>query len=97
MNSGVNHILQIYLGTEGTGGYQPIGCEERLRRAYPADHAHKRKEIEQYLDEDHAPDWSKRDLTQECDLLAAKLRTKFPQLDDISVRALVNRFAYSWK
>jgi hypothetical protein len=97
MSSEVNAALRVYLGTDENGGFNPIGCEERLMRAYPADHAEKKKLIERYLAQSHAPEWSKRDLIQEGEVFAHALKKKFPELDDVVVSSLTNRFTFNWR
>ncbi|MFT3781039.1 MAG: hypothetical protein QM790_03420 [Nibricoccus sp.] len=89
--------MKVYLGTDAAGGFQPIGCEERLKRAYRFDHAKRLQEIERYLEEDHTPDWSKHDLIQAGNFVADVLKKKFPELEDVVVRSLANRFTFGWK
>ena len=50
-----------------------------------------------YLNTAHTPDWSKHDLIQEGYLFASALKKQFPELDEISVRALTSRFTYDWR
>jgi hypothetical protein len=95
MASEVNEALKVYLGTDATGGFNPIGCVERLVHAYPTDHLQKQKLIECYLNEWHAPDWSKHDLIQAGDVFEDILRMKFPELDAVIIRALGNRFTFN--
>ena len=97
MSSEINDALRVYLGTDGNGGFDPIGCEERLAHAYPVDHVQKRRLIERYLAEWQTPDWSKQDLIQAGDAFADILRKKFPELETVIVRALANRFTFSWR
>jgi hypothetical protein len=93
----INRALQIYLGCGPEGGYQPIGCEERLAQAYPADSTRVRQLISQYLDEDHEADWSKHGLVEETERFAAALAVKYPELERTTVRALAHRWSYGWK
>jgi hypothetical protein len=93
----INDILKTYLGTDEAGGYQPIGCEDRLRRAFPTDHEEMKELIGRYLAAGHMPDWSKNDLIQEGTLFAVELRKEFPELDEVVVRSLANRFTYAWR
>jgi len=93
----VNRALQIYLGCGPEGGYQPIGCEERLTRAYLADSTRVRQLIARYLDEGHEADWSKHGLVEETELFATALAAKYPELERITVKALANRWSYGWK
>ena len=95
--SDINHVLKLYLGADASGGFQPIGCDERLRSAFPSDFSRLMQLMTRYLDEDHVPDWSKRDWVEERDLFAGGLRQKFPELDDIIVRALANRWSFGYK
>jgi hypothetical protein len=97
MKPDINAILKIYLGTNETGRFQPIGCDDRLRRAFPADHEEKRQLVARYLKADRTPDWSKNDLIRERDLFAETLRKEFPELDEIIVKSLANRFAFGWR
>jgi len=66
-------------------------------RAFPSDFLVRKKEIERYLEEDHAPDWSKHDLIQAGDFYASVLKQKFPELEEIVVRSLANRFTFGWR
>ena len=93
----INNILRIYLGTKN-GGFDPIGQgEDRLKQAFPRDWERMLVAIEPYLGVDHRPDWSLHDLIEEGEIFAEILRKRFPELDDISVKALANRFTYGWK
>ncbi len=94
----INNILRIYLGTDANGGFNPIGHgEDRLKLAFPRDWEQRLEAIGPYLKVDHRPDWSLHDLTEEGEIFAEILRKRFPELDDISVKALANRFTYGWK
>ena len=86
--------MKVYLGANAAGGYQPIGCDERLMHAFPADFAERKKEIERYLNDDHAPDWTKHDLVEAGDIYASVLRKIYPELEDVVARALANRFTF---
>ncbi len=97
MTTEINSLLKLYLGAEENGGYQPIGCEERIKNAFPGDYVGKMRQISQYLDEDHTPDWTKNDLIAESHLFEGELRTKYPELDSIVIRALANRWPFGWK
>lgn len=92
----INQILQIYLGTDASGGYQPIGREARLQRAFPEDFSRLLDLIRPYLDEDQEPDWSGT-LIEETNRFEARLRERFPELDAVSVRALANRWSFKHK
>jgi hypothetical protein len=94
----LNHALRLYLGADAKGGFQPIGCEERLQDAFPADHSRVKALIKPYLDVTHAsPDWSQTTLAEETTRFTDILLRKFPELDTISARALANRWAFSWR
>ena len=95
----INHILKLYLGTDAKGGYQPIGCDERLRAAFPKDYARMIELISPYLAADQPQeDWGAADtLGQAADHFAEKLRHKFPELDATSIRALANRGAFGYR
>jgi hypothetical protein len=90
----INHVLKVYLGIDVTGGFQPIGCDERLEAAFPNDHFRLMQLISPYLRVDHVADWSKNGLEEEAELFALELWRKFPELDDVSIRALVNRWSF---
>jgi hypothetical protein len=79
----INDLLHLFLGADERGGFQPVGCDERLRRAFPDTHSEKMGMIQRYLAESR--------------LFAKMLEAMFPELDSISARALANRFAYDWK
>jgi hypothetical protein len=69
-----------------------------MRRAFPDSYPEMMELIAPYLDEDQPPAWSrgKLDLIQEADRFAASLRRKFPELDDLTVRSLSNRWHFGW-
>ena len=96
MKPDINHVLKVYLGTDETGGYEPIYREERLGQAFPETHAQMMELIAPYLQADHERDWTV-DLVQGRDQFEAILCQKFPELDPVIARALANRWAYSWK
>lgn len=94
----INYVLKLYLGADAKGGFQPIGCNERLRSAFPKDHVRMMNLISPYLIEDRPPqDWSESTLSEEADRFAETLRKKFPELDATTVRALANRWSFSHK
>jgi hypothetical protein len=98
MQPDINQALKVYLGADANGGFQPIGCDERLRLAFPRDHARMMELMSRYLDEDHRPqDWSESTLSQETERFAKVLRQKFPELDAITISALANRWSFGWK
>ena len=97
MTPDINHVLKIYLGATDNGGYEPLYRDERMRRAFPDDHARMMELIAPYLAEGHEPDWTRGDLIQEAACFEAALRQKFPELDAIAARALSNRWAFDWK
>lgn len=98
MQSDINQLLKIYLGANDEGGYQPIGCDERLRAAFPKDYDRMVNIMSPYLSEDHPPEnWAARTLAEEADHFAGKLRAKFPELDARSIKALANRWSYAWR
>jgi hypothetical protein len=97
MSDDVNSLLKLYLGTDINGGFQPVGCDERLQHVYPHEHKAKKKLIDRYLEADRTPDWSKHDLLHEGAIFSGMLREQFPELDDVVVRSLANRFMFGWR
>lgn len=93
----INRVLRIYLGTDANGGFQPVGCEKRLRSAFPTDYSRMMELASPYLDEHQSPDFSRGGLVEERDRFADALRQKFPELDDVCVRALANRWSYDYR
>lgn len=93
----INHILKLYLGADANGGFQPIGCDERLRLAFPKDHSRMMELMSRYLDEDQKPDWSKGTLISESARFAKTLKQKFPELDAVTIQALSNRWSYGYR
>ena len=79
MKPDINHILRIYLGTDESGGYEPLYREEPMRRAFPERHPQMMKLTAPYLDEDQTPDRS-RDLNQEAERLRTLFEASFPNL-----------------
>lgn len=98
MTPDINHILKVYLGADENGGYQPLYRDDRMRRAFPDSYSQMMELIAPYLDEDQTPGWpnGNADLDQEANLFAASLRRKFPELDDITIKALANRWHFGW-
>lgn len=93
----INKALKIFLGTDEYGGFQPIGCEDRLKNAYPNEYTELSKLLTPYLTIDgHFLEPSNESFNQ-LDLFKNVLQERFPELDDISVRALVNRYSYDNK
>lgn len=93
----INEVLKIYLGTDDAGGFQPIGCEERMRHAFPADFDERMRAIDPYLAVDYTPDWTRLDLIQAGNAFAEVLRKRFPELDEVVVKSLANQFTFSWR
>lgn len=95
----INHVLKVYLGADANGGFQPVGCDERLRSAFPRDYTRMMDLLSPYLAEDQPQNewWSATTLGQASDRFAEKLRQKFPELDAISIRALASRRAFDYK
>lgn len=98
MKPDINHVLKVYLGADENGGYQPLYRDERMRQAFPDSYSRMMELIAPYLDEDQTPDRANAnlDLRQEANRFAAALRRKFPELDDITIRALANRWHFGW-
>ena len=96
MKPDLNHVLKVYLGTDESGGYEPLYKEERLRKAFPDSYSQMMELMAPYLKADQERDWT-LDLVQERDRFDAALRLKFPELDAIIARALANRWAFNWK
>jgi hypothetical protein len=99
MKPDVNAILKLYLGAGATGGYQPVGKEERLKSAYPNDHGAMLKQIEGYLQLDYHPpsEWTHSDLAAEQRVVEKVLAERFPDLDKVSVNALACYWSYGWR
>ena len=93
----MNEVLRIYLGTDQNGGYQPIGNDDRLKVAYPDCYDEMIRIIEPYLEFEFTPDWKTQTLIQASDAFATALKEKHPELTDLIVRSLSNRFAFDWK
>jgi hypothetical protein len=92
----VNSLLKLYLGADENGGYIPLNCEERLKRAFPDRHEEIMQLIVPYLEEDRERDW-RMDFLEDTHRFETMLRQKFPELDAISARALANRWSFRWK
>jgi hypothetical protein len=97
MRVDVNQALKVYLGADERGGYQPGDGSERLRQAFPREWGEMLAELSKYLNEDHVPDWSARDLSEETRRFASSLKSKFPELNDVIARALANRWSFGWR
>lgn len=96
MKPDINHVLKVYLGTDESGGYEPLYREERLRKAFPDSHSQMTELMAPYLEADQQRDWT-LDLVQERDRFESTLRQKFPELNAIIARALANRWSFGWK
>lgn len=95
MSPGINSVLKIYLGTDGNCAYEPLYSDDRLRQAFPYKYSEMMRLITPYLEVDREPDW-KHNLAEEADRFAEELRSRFPELDEIAVRALANRWHFGW-
>ena len=93
----INEILQTYLGADEFGSYRPIGIEKRFMSRFGDESELQMERIQKYLDYDHEPDWTEHDLIAERDIFFEEVKTQFPELNNVSCRALANRFAYAWK
>jgi len=95
----INHVLKLYLGADANGGFQPIGCDARLKSALGGDFARILEFMSPYLAEDQPQnEWlSAETLSQAADRFAERLQQKFPELDAISIRSLANRRAFDYK
>ena len=77
-----SEILVIYLGAAESGGYLPVGQEERLKAAFHRDAKNAREAIEKYL---HFPDypsseWTSNDLATEQRIYEQDWRARFRSL-----------------
>ncbi|MCM8538707.1 MAG: hypothetical protein NE328_00375 [Lentisphaeraceae bacterium] len=95
MNSDINSILTVYLGTDSKGGYRPVGHEKRMKSEYKSNAENRLSDIKKYLDFNFTPNWSKCDLNQAGDAFAAAAKEEFPELEDFVTKALGNRFTYA--
>jgi hypothetical protein len=96
MKPNVNHVLNVYLGADANGGYEPLYRDERLRQAFPDTYLEMLKLIAPYLEEDQEPDRTTGDLLQQAERFEAALRQKYPELDATAARALANRWHFGW-
>jgi hypothetical protein len=96
MKPDINHVLKVYLGTDESGGYEPLYREERMRQAFPDAYSRKMALLAPYLAADQERDWTV-DLVQDRDRFEATLRQNFPELDPIIARALANRWSFDWR
>jgi hypothetical protein len=94
-----NEVLVVYLGAGESGGYLPMGQEERLRAAYPRDARSVREAIERYLQfPDYPPiEWTSNDLAAEQCIYEQRLARAFPELNARAINALACRWSYSWR
>ena len=92
----VNKILKIYLGANKDGGIMPVGKIERLKENYPKTYKEEETKIKKYLE--FYPKIDQAYSSEHILLIFEKeLKNEFPELDDISVKALTNDLAYSRK
>ena len=92
-------VLAVYLGASESGGYMPLGQEERLRAAFPRDTNSVREAIERYLQgPDYPPtQWSSNDLAAQQRIYEQKLARAFPELSARAINALACRWSFGWK
>ena len=95
MGPNISYALKTYLGADENGAYEPLYCEERLKQSFPEDHTEMMRLITPYLEVDRRPN-SGQELTEDADRFAEELRDRFPELDEIAVRALANRWHFGW-
>jgi hypothetical protein len=93
----INEALTVYLGTDDSGGYSPVGHEDRLKERYGDAWPEVLTVIEEYLQFDYHPDWSKQDLNNAGAEFSEAVSIRYPDLATNVVRALGNRFAYGWR
>ena len=86
MKPDINHVLKVYLGTDESGGYEPLYREERLRQAFPDTHSQMMELMAPYLEADQERDWT-LDLVRDGNLFEARLRQNVPELDAVIARA----------
>ena len=96
MTPGVNQVLKVYLGSDDSGGYEPLYRDERMREAFPDSYPEMMALIAPYLAEDSEPDRTRDDLIQQAAQFEVTLRQKFPELDATVARALANRWHFGW-
>ena len=89
MKPDLNHVLKVYLGTDESGGYEPLYREERLRQAFPDSHSQMTELMAPYLEADQERDWT-LDLIQDTQRFETTLRRKFPELDAVTADVYVN-------
>ena len=89
--------LLVYLGAGTTGGYQPIGTEERLKAAYPRDFHAAHQSIKKYLEFSAHPleNWTSDDLAKEQGIFEQELAGAFPDLSAPALNALACRWSFS--
>ncbi len=94
-----SEILVVYLGAAESGGYLPIGEEERLQAAFPIDTKAARDAIAKYLNFPDYPstEWTSSDLATEQRIYEQKLARAFPELSPRAVNALACRWSYNWR
>lgn len=92
-------VLVVYLGADASGGYMPMGREERLNAAFPRDAQSARKAIEKYLQfPDYPPaKWTSNNLAEAQCEYERRLARAFPELTARAVNALACRWSYSWR
>lgn len=94
-----SEVLAVYLGAGESGGYMPMGQEERLRVAFPRDARSVRELIEKYLQfPDYPPtEWTSNDLSEAQRVYEQRLTQAFPELNARAIYALACRWSYSWR
>lgn len=94
-----NKAMTVYLsGGEGKG-YDPIGKEERLRKAYGPGWRRVQKALDEYL----APliqrpeGWTEESARESALKLGGILEENFPWFDETTRQLMLGCFLYEWK
>lgn len=96
--SRINNLLVHCLGTDESGGYQPIGFEARLKSVISRSSQDEAAFILRLLNMEWGPDrWTRASLSDETQTYEQLLKDGYPELEPAVIRALANRWSYGWQ
>jgi hypothetical protein len=98
MDFDIQEALRTYLDPDSSGGFQPIGGKERLRRSYGARFEQVMARIQAFLQPivafAYEPGVDRRAIGER---VAARAKQLQPDLDPVLCRAIGNSVEYDWR
>ncbi|HEX2604085.1 MAG TPA: hypothetical protein VHL60_05385 [Oxalicibacterium sp.] len=95
--SRINTLLKFCLGADESGGYQPIGFEDRLSVTISEASQSEYELLLSVLNMDWELDrWAHASLSEAAQKIEQILAQRYPELEPMVLRALSNRWSYGW-